>query len=381
MVGAGVMGCSVAYHLMKFNPNLKVVVVERDPTYEFSSTALSMGGVRVQFSLKENVLISLYGRQIFEHFEEEMAVEGEKPNINYRRNGYLFLINSAGEKPARDSLAMQKSLGAEVEWWSPDEMKKRFPLLDVLPWMVGATFGSRDGYLDAYALLMAYRKKARSMGAQFIEGDVTAIEKSGKKITGVKLASGESLKAKVVVNSSGAWAAQVANTVGVKLPIDPVKRQVFFFKPAAPADETLPLIISPNNLYFRPETGGMLSGNSRDDDAVGFDFAYDRKRFEEMIWPGVAEIIPTFDRVKLIRGYAGLYDVNRLDCNAMLGPWPELEGFYLINGFSGHGLQQAPAVGRYLAELILQTPISLDLSIFSPKRLLEGKPLSEQGIV
>jgi glycine/D-amino acid oxidase-like deaminating enzyme len=381
IVGGGVMGCSIAYHLMKAEPKLKVLVIERDPSYQYASTTLSMGGVRIQFSLKENVLISLYAQKTLKHFEEEMAVEGDKPDIGFHREGYLFLIDGEGEKQARSSLALQKELGAEVEWWSPDKIKKEFPLLDVSLW-VGGTYGPQDGYLDGYAFLMAYRAKARSLGALFENGTVSSLEKHGSKMTGVVLTSNERYEAPVVVNAAGAWSAEIANTAGVKLPVEPVKRQVFAFKSSVALEKPLPLIIPPSGLYFRTETGGLfLVGRSFDDDPVGFDFTWDRKRFQDVLWPELAEIVPAFDSLKLVRGWAGLYDVNRLDGNSILGPWPEVKGLYIVCGFSGHGLQQAPAVGRYLSELILEKKPSLDLGIFGPTRILEGRPLSEAGLV
>ena len=174
-------------------------------------------------------------------------------------------------------------------------------------------------------------------------------------MSGVKLASGEKLDSRVIVNAAGAWSTEVAKTAGVDLPVEPVKRQVFAFKPAVTFGKLLPLIIGPSGIYFRTETGGLvLVGRSFDDDSVGFDLTWDRNRFQNILWPELAEIVPAFDSLKLVRGWAGLYDVNRLDGNAILGQWPELKGLYIVCGFSGHGLQQAPAVGRYLSELILE---------------------------
>jgi glycine/D-amino acid oxidase-like deaminating enzyme len=381
IVGGGVMGCSLAYHLKRAEPRLKVVLVERDPSYQYASTALSLGGVRVQFSLKENILISMYTEQVLERFEEEMAVDGEKPDISYRRAGYLFLIDSPSESAARSSLALQKELGAVAEWWTPERIKKEYPFLNVTPW-VGGTFGPKDGYVDPYGFLMAYRAKARSLGVEFLQDRVVALEKEGHRILGVRRASGENLTARVVVNAAGAWAAEVAEAIGVKLPVEPVRRQVFAFRPPDPFERDLPLMILPSGLYFRSETGGLvLVGRSFDDDPVGFDFSWERKRFEEILWPELAEIVPSFDRLKLVRGWAGLYDVNRLDGNAILGEWPEIKGLFIMTGFSGHGLQQAPAVGRYISELILGKTPTLDLSVLSPQRILEHRPLTESGIV
>ncbi len=185
-----------------------------------------------------------------------------------------------------------------------------------------------------------------------------------------------------MVNCAGAWAAQIAATAGVKLPVIPIKRQVFTLDTAVTPEGPLPLTVLPSGLYFRTETDGViLLGKSMAEDPEGFNFSWDEKRFMEILWPELAEFVPAFDRLKLIRGWAGLYAVNTLDGNAILGEWPEIRGFFLANGFSGHGLQQAPAVGRYLTELILDQPHTLDLGIFSPQRILEQKPLSEGGLV
>jgi glycine/D-amino acid oxidase-like deaminating enzyme len=381
IVGGGIMGSATAFYLMKSDPTLEVVVVERDPTYEKASTTLSLCNVRIQFSLKENIQISQYTFEVLERFEDEMVVEGNKPNIAYHREGNLFLIDNAGRSAAERSLALQRSLGCRVQWWSPDEIKQRYPLYEPRN-IVGGTFGPDDGHFDAYGLLMGYKAKAKSMGAKYIKNEVDEVASSRGQVTGVKLASRESLNAKYVINCAGAWAAQVAETAKIKLPVVPVKRQVFVVDTTVKPEGPLPLTVLPSGMYFRTDTGGLiLAGKSMDEDPVGFDFTWDDKRFMEILWPQLAEFVPAFDRLKLIRGWAGLYAVNTLDGNAILGEWPELKGFFLANGFSGHGLQQAPAVARYLAELILGRPLSLDLSIFKPERILENKPLSEGGLV
>jgi len=381
IVGGAVMGSSVAYHLLISDPKIRLALVERDPTYSQASSSLSLGGVRVQFSLKENIQISLYALDCFARFEEEMAISGEKPSINFRQEGYLFLIDSSGRALAEESLALQKKLGCEVEWWSSEKMQREFPILSAKG-LVGGTFGRKDGYLDPYAVMMAYRAKAVSLGAQYITDEVIELSKSGGQMTGVRLASGPVLNAGTVVNAAGPWAAEVARTTGVELPVVPIKRQVFALKPAITLLRPLPLIVAPSGLYFRSETGDLiLAGRSLEEDKIGFDFTWEKERFTDLLWPELARIVPAFDTLKLVRGWAGLYAQNTLDSNAILGPWPEVKGLYLINGFSGHGLQQSPASGRYLAELILGRTPSLDLSCFSPQRILDNHPLSERGVV
>ena len=381
IVGGGVMGSSVAYHLLAAEPKLRVAVLERDPTYSKASTSLSLGGVRVQFSLKENVLISLFAQEFFSRFEEEMAVEGEKPSIDYRRAGYLFLIDRAGRGAAEKGMALQRELGGEVEWWTPEKIQREFPLFQS-DLFVGGTFGPKDGYLDPHGTLMGFRKKASSLGACYFPDEAVEIKKDRQRIIGVGLASGGVLYSDTVVNAAGPWGAEVARMAGIQLPLSPVNRQVFAVKPETSLDQPLPLVIAPSGLYFRSETGGLiLAGRSMEEDEAGFGFHWDWKRFTYLLWPELARIVPAFENLKLVRGWAGLYELNLLDSNAILGPWPEMDGFYLINGFSGHGLQQSPAAGRYLAESILKKTPTLDLSCFSPRRILENRPLGEGAVV
>lgn len=381
IMGGGIMGSATAYYLMKADPRLKLAVIEPDPTYTHASTALSMSNARIQFSLSENIRISQYAFEVLDAFEEEMAVDGRKPFIALRREGNLFLVEAAGRPAAEKAFRLQKDLGCPVHWWSPEEVKHHYPLYEP-EGLAAGTFGPRDGHFDAFALLMGYRSKAVSMGAVFIEDRVVGIRTAGRTVDGVTLASGRRLKTGTAVNCTGAWAAQTAQAAGIRLPVSPVKRQVFVLdteiKPAAP----LPLTVLPSGLYFRSETGGLIVlGKSMASDPVGFDFTWDEDRFLYELWPELVEFVPGFEALKLVRGWAGLYAVNTLDGNAILGPWPELNGFFLANGFSGHGLQQAPAVGRYLSEVILKLPTTLDLSLFSPARILENRPLSEIGLV
>ena len=375
------MGSSVAYHLLAAEPKLRVAVLERDPTYSKASTSLSLGGVRVQFSLKENVLISLFAQEFFSRFEEEMAVEGEKPSIDYRRAGYLFLIDRAGRGAAEKGMTLQRELGGEVEWWTPEKIRREFPLFQS-DLFVGGTFGPKDGYLDPHGTLMGFRKKASSLGARYFPDEAVEVKKDRQRIIGVGLASGRVLYSDTVVNAAGPWGAEVARMAGIQLPLSPVNRQVFAVKPETSLEPALPLVIAPSGLYFRSETGGLiLAGRSMEEDEAGFGFHWDWKRFTDLLWPELARIVPAFENLKLVRGWAGLYELNLLDSNAILGPWPEMDGFYLINGFSGHGLQQSPAAGRYLAESILKKTPTLDLSCFSPRRILENRPLGEGAVV
>lgn len=386
IMGGGIMGASTAYHLMMADPTLKVIVVEKDLSYERASTALSMVNARIQFSLKENIQISQYAFSILENFEEEMAVDGKKPAIFYRREGNLFLYDEKSIPAGKRAYEMQKELGCAIEWWTPEEVKRHYPIYENLEGIVGASFGPEDGHFDAYSVLMGYKAKAQSLGAEFIQDEVTKLlmEDSPShtpSIKGVTTASGKSCFSSHVVNCTGAWAARLLQRAGITLPVAPTRRQVFAVSPETPPDYPLPLTIRPSGFYFRTETGGLLLlGKSMASDPVGFDFSWEQERFE-LLWGELYELAPVFESLKLIRGWAGLYAVNLMDGNAILGEWPELRGLYLANGFSGHGLQQGPAVGRYMTELILKKKPVLGLSIFAPERILENKPIIEDAIV
>ncbi len=379
IVGGGIMGSATAYYLTASDPGLRVVVVEMDPTYARSSTTLSMANARIQFSLKKNVEVSQYAFEKLETFEADMAVGDNRPSIAYRREGNLLMVDEALAPAARAAFEMQLALGCQVQWWSPGEIRNQYPLYE--PKTMEGTFGPQDGNFDAYAVLMGYRAKARSQGAVYVHDKAVSLLSQNGRINGVRMASGDGYGTGIVINCAGAWCTELAKTAGVHLPVQPVKRQIFALDPAVKPSGPLPLTILPSGLYFRTETGGLiLLGKSMPEDPVGFDFSWDDKRFLENLWFELAEFVPAFDTLKLMRGWAGLYAVNTLDGNAILGQWPELSGFYLANGFSGHGLQQAPAVGRYLSEIILEKEVSLDLSIFRPDRILENKPLTEGGL-
>jgi glycine/D-amino acid oxidase-like deaminating enzyme len=380
IVGGGVMGSSTAYHLMMAD-QLKVAVLEKDPTYAKASTPLSIGNVRTQFNLKENVQISQYAYTFMEQFEDLMTVDDVRPNIAWHREGNLFLVEAQDREKAENVMAMQKGLGCNVQWWPKEKLERGLSQCN-LDNYVGGTFGPDEGTMDPHAVLMGFRAKARSLGAYYITDEVIEITTHKGAVTGVKLASGKALTAKVVLNCAGPWAGPVAKTAGVEIPVVPVKRQVFAVDPEYKQDSLPRLTVLPSGLYIARETGGLLLvSKTMAEDPVGFDFTWEDKRFLEIVWPELAEFIPQLETLKLIRGWAGLYAVNTLDANQILGEWPELKGFFLANGFSGHGFQQAAAVGRHMCELITGSQPSMELSVFGPQRILENKPIDRNLVV
>jgi len=381
IVGGGIMGSACAYFLKNLQPAIKVAVIERDPTYEKSSTTLSLANVRVQFSLEENIRISQYTIKFLKGFSELMAVDDHHPEVSFKQEGNLFIFAGDEEEEARKSLQLQHALGCDTEWLHPGKIHSSYPSFRINGF-AGGIFGSNDGHLDAYTFLNSFKTKAIALGVEFVEGEVLQITCENDVVRGVTLENNHLIVAGKVVNCAGAWAAEIAATAGINIPVIPVNRQVFAFKCNLRLNKPYPLVNLPSGLYFRSEAKGMfLAGRSLAQDKVGYDFRIDFDRFDRVLWPELAAFAPAFDQLKLIRGWAGLYAVNTFDGNAILGEWPERKGLFLANGFSGHGLQQAPAVGRYLSELILGLKPSLDLSIFSSQRLLENKPIKEDLLV
>lgn len=372
------MGCATAYYLLKFDPRLNVAILEMDPTYEKASTPLSDGNTRIQFNIKENIQMSQYGLEVLKTFADDMAVDGVKPDPAFRQQGNLFVLDEASVEESRDGWELQTSLGGLVYWLTPGDVQREYPLYNLKDCAAG-TLGVQDGTMSPMAVLDGYRKKSVSMGAKYIRTEAIEILKEGNQVIGVKLASGEILKGNIVMNAAGAWAPKIAKSAGVELPIAPTKRQVTIVETNYHGEGVLPALFLPSGLYIIHEGEGLfMVGKSFADDYIGYDdFRWEKNVFEERIWSDLVEYIPSFDRLKILRGWAGLYEVNTLDGNAILGESAQVKGLYFANGFSGHGFQQAHAVGRYTAELMLGKTPTLDLSIFSAQRILENKPVFE----
>jgi len=382
IIGGGIMGSSIAYHLANDGFKCTVAVFEKDSTYEFSSTTLSAGGVREQFSTEVNIRISQYSIDFYEKFDEAMAVNGEKAHAEFRQRGYLFLASETNWPLIEKNYHFQKRLGANVNLLSVEEALKIIPHLNPKG-LVGASFGRKDGYLDPYGTLQGFIKKARNLGVRYVNDEITGILKDRSQVNGVTTRKGDKYTGAVIVNAAGPWAAEVGKMAGVDLPVDPVRRMVFVFQPSEIFNYDLPLVIDVTGLYFRHETGKVImAGKSILGEPPGFNFKVDNAFFNQTMWPILADRIPVFDRLKLIKGWSGLYEINRLDSNALLGEYPGLKGFYMAIGFSGHGFQQAPAVGKAMSELIrLGRYETIDVSPLNYERVISGKLVIEEEVV
>lgn len=384
IVGGGVMGCAVAYFVAA-DPSFqgRILVLERDPSYEFASTPLSWGGYRQQYSTPENIRMAAFSIPFLKSAHQTLAVDGEGPALSLREQGYLFLASEQGESALRDRHAIQMAEGATVTMLNPDELAKRFPWLNVEGIAAGSFGHSNEGWLDPHALLHGFRRKARDLGVTFQVAEVEALERQSQVITGVRLVDGERIAAATVVNAAGWRAGALAATAGIDLPVEPRKRMTYVFDCREDLSG-MPLTVDPIGVGTRPEGRqhlGLFSPPETEDPPRA-DFELDYAWFEEVVWPTLARRIPAFEAIKVTRAWAGLYDYNVLDQNAILGPHPEVSGILFCNGFSGHGIQQSPAAGRAVSEwLVHGAPRSLDLSAFGYNRIADGRPIREAAVV
>jgi sarcosine oxidase len=362
----------------------RVCVVEADPTYSRSSTALSVGGIRQQFSTPENIALSLFSAQFVKRAHHLLSVAGEEPELGFRENGYLFLATPAGIPILERNLARQRDMGAEVDFLGPESLKARFPWMNVSG-LGGASLGVRnEGWLDPHSLLQAFKRKAQAQGVTYLHDRVVGISRQGDRIRVVRLEKGGSVSADLVVNAAGPRAAEVASLVGVEdLPVRPRKR--FVYRIESPVTlPSCPLVIDPSGVYFRPEGDGFLCGTSPPEEADPdtLDLEVDDALFHETVWPTLAHRVPAFDSLRLGPSWAGHYAVNTLDQNAIVGPHPEISNFLLANGFSGHGLQQSPGIGRAIAELIVHGEFrAIDLTRLGFDRFRRGALLLEENVI
>ncbi len=384
IVGGAVHGASVAYHLAA-DPGFdgSVLLIEKDPSFAFAATALSAGSIRQQFSSAINIAISLHGIDFLRSVGERLEVDGERPDIGLTEGGYLFLATEAGAATLARNHALQTVMGADILHLDPAGLAERFAYVATDGIKAGAWGRSGEGWFDGYALMQALRRKARALGVETLTGAVATIEHDGGRATGVRMADGTFIAGGAVVLAAGTGTPTLARKVGVALPVEARKRMVFTFACRAPLPG-FPLLIDPTGAYVRPEGGLYLSGMAPPEDAdpPATDFAVDHAFFEETLWPILAARVPAFEAIKPGRSWAGHYDFNTFDHNAIVGPLPGFANLTAATGFSGHGLQQAPAVGRGLAELIVHGSYrSLDLSPLGFARIAEGRPLVEENVV
>jgi len=388
IIGGAIMGSSTAWFLSQ-NPDFNgtILVVEKDQKYEFCSTAHTTSCIRQQFSTKLNVEISQFAADFINNFQEYMS-DARVPKLAIRSFGYMYLADDEDfAKNLRSNQKIQAASGAATELLTPEEIKSRYPFYKVEDIKLGSINLVNEGYWDSITVFEWMKNKAQENGVEYVENKVTGLtrNKSGDRICSIKLASGETIIGDKFVNATGPRAAATSKMAGIKIPIEPRKRYSWIFKAKNPLDRDLPLTIDPSGFHVRENGGGtyQAGGHGTYDPAVEFnDFTMDDELWENTVWPILFNRIPQFESLKLISQWAGHYAMNTVDQNAIVGPHNIIKNFFFLNGFSGHGTQQAPAMGRAIAELLTYgTFKTIDMSAFKYERLLTGDKVIEEAII
>jgi len=387
IIGGAIMGSATAFFLSQNDDfDGSVLVIERDPSYQLCSTAHTNSCMRQQFSTELNIRISQFAAEFVKNLRTHMGGDERVPELDIQNYGYMYLAdNSPFAELLRRNRDIQRAAGAGTELLTPQEIAARYPFYKVDDLVLGSINRRDEGYFDGGTLFDWLRRGARERGVDYVAGEVVAMSRDGAHITHVTLASGETIACGTVVNASGPRAARTAAMAGIDLPVEPRKRFTWIFTAETPLDRDLPLTIDPSGVHFRQDgPATYLAGCPADPDpAVAYDdFVMDPDRWQDHVWPIIAGRIPQFEAIRVVTEWAGHYAFNTLDQNAILGPHDEVRNFIFQNGFSGHGLQQSPAMGRGIAELIIYGEYrSLDLSPFAFDRIAANRPIIETAII
>ena len=378
------MGCSAAYWLTRMSPGLDVLVVEQDASFAKAATARSVASIRQQFTTAVNVEISRFGIGFIRNFADEMGHAGGVGSLGLRENGYLFVTGQHDAAAVMaDVAAMQRAHGAGTQLWTPAQIKTRFPWIEVEDLCAGS-FGARDeGWFDNMGLMAGFRAAARAQGARFVTDRATGFRMEGGRIAAVQLAARGEVACGQVVNAAGTRAAEVMGWADLPHVVEPRKRTVFVIDAPNARYPDAPLLVDAG-FYLRPEHNHWITATvpAEDGPCDPDDFEPDLHLFDDVIWEQLYARSRSFDAVKVVRHWVGHYDYNRLDQNALLGPHPAVPNLHVMSGFSGHGLQQSPAVGRGVAEHLLTGAWqTINLSDLSVARMVDQRPFLERAVV
>ncbi|QKD00009.1 NAD(P)/FAD-dependent oxidoreductase [Mesorhizobium sp. NZP2298] len=382
IIGGAIVGSSIAYYLREEEFSGSIALIERDPQFAHAATTLSCASIRQQFSIPQNIRLSQFTMKLFRRLKEEFGADAD---IGFREGGFLILASENGLPILNANHEAQVAEGADIVLEDADQLTRRFPWLSTEGISAGSYGRSGEGWFDAHAMLTLFRKALRGKNVDIMTASVIGIERQGHRVTSVRLDNGETIEAGTVLNAAGPNAGKVAALAGLALPVEPRKRNVFVFE-AREKYADMPLLVDPSGIYVRPEGSVYLTGGAEPEEGDGpadpQDFEVDWPLFEEVIWPVLATRIPAFEAIKPTRAWAGHYDYNTLDQNAVIGPHPKVKNFLFANGFSGHGLQQAPAVGKALAELLVHGGYrTVDCSAFGYIRVAEGRAFRELNVI
>ncbi|WP_445810036.1 NAD(P)/FAD-dependent oxidoreductase [Yoonia sp.] len=388
IIGGAMLGSAVAWFLTD-NPDFdgSVLVVERDPTYAQAATSLTNSCIRQQFSAAINVQISQFGADFVKNFPRYMGNDPRVPQPRLHSFGYLYLADTPAFAAAlRDAQAVQAACGAGTRHMTRDEIAAAYPFYQLDDIIAGNHNLVDEGYFDGNTLFDWWKRSAKERGVDYVTNEVTAITRdaSGTRVQSVTLATGDVIACGHVVNAAGTRGAQVAAMAGISIPVEPRKRYTFIFEAAQRLDRDLPLTIDPSGVHVRTDGQYYMAGcPPQDDQPVDpTDFTEDHSIWEDHVWPTIATRIPQFEAVKLRNSWAGHYDYNTLDQNAIAGPHPQVGNFIFVNGFSGHGFQQSPAMGRGIAEWITYGAYrTLDLTPFGYTRIAKGEKFIEKAVI
>ena len=388
LVGGAMYGSSVSWFLAN-NPDFdgSILVVEKDPTYEFTSTAHTNSCMRQQFSNELNVRISQFAADFVKNLRKYHGGDERVPDIPIQSYGYMYLAdNQAFADVLKEGQKVQQECGAGTKHMTAEDIKRDYPFYNVED-IVGANHNLIDeGYFDGGTVFDWWKRSGKEKGVEYVTNQVVAMTKNeaGTRVESVTLKSGDVISCGTVVNTSGPRAVLTSRMAGIELPVEPRKRYTFIFDAAQPLDRDLPLTIDPTGVHMRTDGTYYLAGCPPDiDPAVDYDdFVQDHDIWQEKVWPIIANRIPQFESIKLINSWAGHYAFNTFDQNAILGSHTKVENFIFVNGFSGHGFQQSPAMGRGTAELITYGEYrSLDLTPFNYQRIEDNQPFIEKAVI
>lgn len=388
IVGGAIFGSSVAWFLTE-NPDFdgSILVVEKDPSYQFSSTSHTHSCMRQQFSNEINIRVSQFAADFVKNFYDYMGQDPRVPELPLHNHGYMYLADSEEfALTLKLNQQVQQACGAGTRILSVDEIHRDYPFYYLGDIILGSHNLVDEGYFDGSSMFDWWKRRARENGAEFVCNEVVAmtLNRNGSKVASVRLQSGDIVSCTRVVNASGPRAILTARMAGIEIPVEPRKRYSYIFDAQYPLDRDLPLTIDPTGVHVRSDGSYYLVGCPPDDDrAVDYDdFEQDFRLWEEKAWPAIARRIPQFEAIKLINSWVGHYAYNTFDQNAILGPHTEVENFFFLNGFSGHGFQQSPAMGRGTAELITYGEYrTLDLTEFHYDRIIRNETQTESAVI
>ena len=388
IVGGAMYGSSIAWFLSD-HPGFdgRILVVERDPTYEFTSTSHTNSCMRQQFSAPVNIKISQFAADYVKNFRAYMGGDIRVPDVTLHAFGYMYLADTA--RTAADLAAVQKiqaATGAGTRHMTAAQIKEAYPFYNMDDIVAGNHNLVDEGYFDGNTLFDWWKRSARESGVDYIGNTVVSMTKNpnGTAVQSVTLATGEVIACGFVVNASGPRAVLTSRMAGIDIPVEPRKRHTFIFAAQTPLDRDLPLTIDPTGVHMRTDGQYYMAGCAPDDDGpVDYDdFAPDHTLWEDKVWPVLAHRVPAFERIKLRNSWVGHYAYNTLDQNAIIGPHTQVQNFIFANGFSGHGFQQSPAIGRGIAEFIATGGYqTLDLTSFHFDRVERGEKFVEKAVI